>query len=61
MNFTQMGLFQMDVKPLRPPAADDLDSIETFDEVISNMLGNSWKLSKEDEETILRISNKIIA
>jgi hypothetical protein len=47
-------------KPLRPPAADDLDSIETFDEVISNMLGNSWKLSKEDEETILRISNKIV-
>ena len=46
--------------PLRPPVADELESSENFDEVISKMLGNSWKLTKEDEETVLRISNKII-
>jgi hypothetical protein len=31
-----------------------------FDREVSKLIGNSWKLSKEDEETILRITNKII-
>ena len=35
-------------------------SMDVFDEGISKMLGNSWKLTKEDEEIVLRISNKIL-
>jgi hypothetical protein len=31
-----------------------------FDTEVSKLIGNSWRLSKEDEETILRITNKII-
>ncbi len=31
-----------------------------FDIAVRKLAGNSWRLSKEDEETILRISNKII-
>ena len=31
-----------------------------FDEQVKKLIGNSWKLSKEDEETILRITNKLI-
>jgi hypothetical protein len=31
-----------------------------FDREVSKLIGNSWKLSKEDEETILRITNKLI-
>ena len=31
-----------------------------FDREVSKLIGNSWRLSKEDEETILRITNKII-
>ncbi len=31
-----------------------------FDKEVSKLIGNSWRLSKEDEETILRITNKLI-
>jgi hypothetical protein len=32
-----------------------------FDEQVLKLIGNSWRLSKEDEETILRITKKIVA
>jgi hypothetical protein len=32
-----------------------------WDEAVTKLMGNKWRLSKEDEETILRITNKIIA
>lgn len=31
-----------------------------FDFQVSKLIGNSWKLSKEDEETILQITSKLI-
>jgi hypothetical protein len=31
-----------------------------FDIALRKLAGNSWRLTKEDEETILRIANKII-
>lgn len=31
-----------------------------WDEAVTKLLGNSWRLSKEDEAIILRITNKII-
>jgi hypothetical protein len=31
-----------------------------FDIAIRKLAGNSWRLSKEDEETILKIANKIV-
>jgi hypothetical protein len=31
-----------------------------WDEAVTKLLGNSWRLSKEDEATILRITNKIV-
>lgn len=36
----------------------DEDSDE-WDEQIKKLKGNKWKLSKEDEETILKITNKL--
>ena len=39
---------------------DDVPTGE-FDREVSKLIGNSWRLTKEDEETILRITNKIIA
>jgi hypothetical protein len=36
----------------------DLDN--EFDIALRKLVGNSWRLSKEDEETILKISNKIV-
>ncbi len=32
-----------------------------WDEAIEKLKGNKWRLSKEDEETILKITSKIIA
>jgi hypothetical protein len=32
-----------------------------WDEAVAKLVGNKWRLSKEDEETILKITNKIIA
>jgi hypothetical protein len=37
----------------------DVDYNE-FDSAVSKLIGNSWRLSTEDEETILRIANKTI-
>jgi len=31
-----------------------------FDREVSKLIGNAWRLSNEDEATILRITNKII-
>lgn len=31
-----------------------------FDKEVSKLIGNSWRLTKEDEETILRITNKLV-
>ena len=31
-----------------------------FDAEVSKLIGNSWRLTKEDEETILRITNKLV-
>lgn len=33
---------------------------DEWDEQIKKLKGNKWKLSKEDEETILKITNKIV-
>ena len=39
----------------------DYDDPKTeFDEACIKLFGNGWRLSKEDEETILKIANKII-
>jgi hypothetical protein len=38
---------------------DDVPTGE-FDSEVHKLIGNSWRLTKEDEETILRIANKII-
>lgn len=38
---------------------DDVPTGE-FDEQVKKLIGNSWRLTKEDEETILRITNKLI-
>jgi hypothetical protein len=32
-----------------------------FDDACTKLIGNSWRLSKEDEEVIMDISKKIIA
>jgi replication initiation and membrane attachment protein DnaB len=37
---------------------DDLDN--DFDIALRKLVGNSWRLTKEDEETILKIANKIV-
>lgn len=31
-----------------------------FDKEVTKLIGNSWRLTKEDEETILRITNKLV-
>ena len=33
---------------------------DEFDEHVAKLIGNGWKLSKEDEAIILKIANKII-
>jgi hypothetical protein len=38
----------------------ELDDEDDWDEAIRKLKGNKWRLSKEDEETILAITNKII-
>lgn len=38
------------------------DRLESgFDREVNKLIGNAWRLTKEDEETILRIANKIIS
>ena len=34
---------------------------EDFDQEVSKLIGNRWRLSLEDEETIMRIANKVVA
>ena len=41
------------------PNSDKLDS--DFDTAVGKLIGNAWRLSKDDEETILKIANKIVA
>lgn len=36
------------------------DDFSDWDLSVNKLLGNSWRLSKEDEATILRIANKLI-
>jgi hypothetical protein len=38
---------------------DDV-GVGEFDESVFKLLGNGWRLSKEDEQTILQIAKKII-
>ena len=36
------------------------DRLETdFDREVSKLIGNAWRLTREDEETILKITNKL--
>ena len=44
-------------KQVKQVIDEDLDD---WDEAILKLKGNKWRLSKEDEETILRITNKLI-
>ena len=44
-------------KQVKEVVDEDLDE---WDEQIKKLKGNKWRLSKEDEETILRITNKLI-
>ena len=37
------------------------DDGDEWDEQVKKLLGNKWRLTTEDEQTILRITNKIIA
>lgn len=46
-------------KQLNGTLADDEDT-DDWDEQVKKLRGNKWRLSKEDEETILKITNKII-
>ena len=39
---------------------DELQYPTDFDLHVKKLFGNGWRLSKEDEETILKIANKII-
>ena len=36
------------------------EDLNEWDEQIIKLKGNKWRLSKEDEETILRITNKLV-
>lgn len=38
---------------------DDVPTGE-FDKEVHKLIGNSWRLTKEDEEIILRITNKLL-
>lgn len=44
-------------KQVKEVMDEDLDE---WDEQIKKLKGNKWRLSKEDEETILKITNKIV-
>jgi len=38
----------------------DKHAVNEFDNACSHMIGNSWRLSKEDEDKIIEISKKIV-
>ena len=39
---------------------DEDGNIDDFDAAVRKLIGNKWRLTSEDEETILKITNKII-
>ena len=39
---------------------DEDGNFNEFDAEVKKLIGNSWRLSKEDEKTILKITSKII-
>ena len=47
-------------KQLKGTLADTDNDNSDFDEQVKKLVGNSWRLSKEDEETILKITNKLV-
>jgi hypothetical protein len=47
-------------KQIKGTLADSDYNYSDFDDQVKKLVGNSWRLSKEDEETILRITNKLI-
>lgn len=44
------------VRKQAPPSIDD----EEFDKKVKKLIGNRWRLTVEDEETILKIAEKIV-
>jgi hypothetical protein len=46
--------------PKQIGAHSDDEVRSEWDDQIIKLIGNSWRLSKEDEETILRITNKLV-
>jgi hypothetical protein len=52
-------LYEDGYTPKGLPASNVSIDGDAFDEAVSKFLGNSWRLTKEDEETILRIANKL--
>lgn len=46
-------------KQLKGTLADDED-IDDWDEQVRKLRGNKWRLTKEDEAAILRITNKLV-
>ena len=38
----------------------DIDEDDEWNDAVAKLKNNQWRLSKEDEETILKITNKII-
>lgn len=41
-------------------ATPNIGADSEFDEQVLKLVGNAWRLTKEDEETILNITNKIV-
>jgi hypothetical protein len=39
---------------------DKQGAVNEFDNACAHMIGNSWRLSKEDEDKIIEISKKIV-
>jgi hypothetical protein len=39
---------------------DKHGAVNEFDNACAHMIGNSWRLSKEDEDKIIEISKKIV-
>ena len=39
---------------------DKHGAVNEFDNACTHMIGNSWRLSKEDEDKIIEISKKIV-
>ncbi len=39
---------------------DKQGAVNEFDSACAHMIGNSWRLSKEDEDKIIEISKKIV-